>query len=110
MHVPTVRVAGVPQPLPSGVTVIDVREDGEWQAGHIDGSLHLPLHELPARLDEVPEGQLLVVCRVGARSAHAVAYLTQHGHDAVNLDGGLVEWEAAGRALASDAGAPPYVA
>ncbi|KAA1421961.1 rhodanese-like domain-containing protein [Nocardioides humilatus] len=110
MQIPTVSIHGVPDPLPAGVTVVDVRQDDEWQAGHVDGSLHIPLHDLPARIDEIPEGQILVVCRVGARSAQAVAYLAQRGHDAINLDGGLYEWEAAARPLVSDTGGPAYVA
>ena len=110
MRIPTVSVDGVPDPLPDGVTVVDVRELGEWQAGHIDGSLHIPLHELPARVTDLPEGRLLVVCKVGGRSAQAVGYLSQYGHEAVNLDGGLLDWEAAGRGLVTDSGASPYVA
>lgn len=110
MSIPTVAVDGVPDPLPEELTVIDVREDGEYAAGHIDGSLHIPLYDLPARLAEIPDGQLLVVCKVGGRSAQAVAYLSQQGHDAVNLAGGLLEWEASARALVSGSGGTPYVA
>lgn len=110
MRIPTVAVDGIPDPLPEGITVIDVREDGEWQAGHIAGSVHIPLNDLPTRVSEMPEGQLLVVCKVGARSAHAVGYLAQHGHDAFNLDGGLLDWEAAGRKLVTDSGGTAYVA
>ena len=65
--------------------------------------------ELPTRLGEVPEGQVLVVCKVGARSAQVVGYLAQQGRDVVNLDGGLLDWEAAGRALVSETGQPPVV-
>ena len=107
--IPTVAVRGVPDPLPEGLHVLDVREDDEWQAGHIDGALHVPLHELVTRLGELPEGQTLVVCKVGGRSARAVAYLQQHGHDAVNLDGGLLDWQAEGRSLVSETGAPAEV-
>jgi rhodanese-related sulfurtransferase len=110
VHIPTVSVDGVPDPLPDGLTVIDVREQVEWDAGHVEGSRHIPLQELPARVGELPEGQILVVCTVGGRSARAVAYLAQQGHDAFNLDGGLLDWEAAGRALVSETGATPYVA
>src|SRR5689334_16380798 len=110
MRIPTVSVDGIPDPLPAGLTVVDVREDGEWAAGHVDGSVHIPLSEIPTRVGELPAGQLLVVCKVGGRSARAVGYLAQLGHDAVNLDGGLLDWEAAGRALVTDSGAAPYVA
>ena len=110
MNVPTVAIDGVPQPLPDTVTVVDVREDSEWQAGHIDGALHIPLQELPLRAGELPDGQLLLVCTVGGRSARAAAYLAQQGHDAYNLQGGLIDWDAAGRPLVSETGAAPYVA
>ena len=107
--VPTVAISGVPDPLPDDLAVLDVREPVEWSHAHIDGALHIPLGELMARLDELPDQQLLVVCRVGARSAHATAYLVAQGRDAVNLDGGMLEWEAAGRAMVSETGQPPVV-
>ncbi len=65
--------------------------------------------ELPARLDEVPTAQTLVVCKVGGRSAQAVAYLRAQGRDVVNLDGGMLDWQAAGRPMVSDTGHPPQV-
>jgi rhodanese-related sulfurtransferase len=49
------------------------------------------------------------VCKIGARSAQAVAYLRQHGRDVVNLDGGMLDWEAAGRPMVSENGGPPQV-
>ena len=107
--IPTVGVHAVPDPLPEGVTVLDVREPVEWQHGHIDGAVHIPLALLPVRRTELPDAQLLVVCRVGGRSAQAVMWLQQQGHDAVNLDGGMLEWEGAGRPMVSESGAPPSV-
>jgi len=107
--IPTVTVDGVPDPLPDGLHVLDVREDAEWVHGHIDGARHVPLSRLPASGSDLPEGQLLVVCRVGSRSARAVAYLQQLGHDVVNLDGGMLDWELAGRPMVSETGAPPQV-
>ncbi len=110
MSVPTVAVSGVPDPLPEELTVLDVREDFEWQAGHIDGALHVPLGELPDRLTEIGDGQTLVVCKVGGRSGQAVAWLAEQGYDVVNLDGGMLDWAAAGRPLVSETGAAPTVA
>lgn len=109
MHVPTVSLSGVPDPLPDGLAVLDVREQVEWVHGHIEGAVHIPLSTLPERVSDVPEGQVLVVCKVGARSARAVAYLAQTGHDVVNLDGGMLDWEAAGRPMVSETGAAPQV-
>lgn len=109
MSLPTVAMSGVPDPLPDNLAVLDVREPQEWAHGHIEGAVHVPLMELPQRLGELDEQQTLVVCKVGARSAHAVDFLRQQGFDAVNLDGGLLEWEAAGRPLVSETGRPPVV-
>jgi rhodanese-related sulfurtransferase len=113
MEIPTASVSGVPDPLPDDLLVLDVREDDEWRAGHVEGSLHVPLMELGARYPELAERlageQALVVCRVGNRSAYAAGFLIQQGIDAVNLEGGLVEWEAAGRALVTDGDHRPMV-
>ena len=57
----------------------------------------------------MPAAGRVVVCKVGARSAQAAAYLAQQGHDVVNLDGGMVEWAAAGRPMVSDTGRPAQV-
>jgi rhodanese-related sulfurtransferase len=107
--VPTVGISGVPDPLPDGLVVLDVREPVEWHHGHIEGALHIPLGELTSRVEEVPEGQTLVVCKVGARSAQAVMWLARQGRDVVNLDGGMLDWESAGRAMVSESGQPPLV-
>lgn len=107
--IPTVDVTHLPDPLPEGLTVLDVREKVEWVHGHIDGATHIPLMELPARLGELSDEQTLVVCKVGGRSAQAVAYLTANGRDAVNLAGGMVDWFAAGRPMVSDNGSHPLV-
>lgn len=109
MGIPTVSIDQVPHPLPEGLTVLDVREPMEWAYGHIEGALHIPLGTLPARVDELPSGQVLVVCKVGGRSAQATMWLQQQGHEVVNLDGGMLDWEAAGRPMVSESGQPPQV-
>jgi rhodanese-related sulfurtransferase len=107
--VPTVAISGVPDPLPENLHVLDVREDVEWTHGHIEGATHIPLAEVPARVEEVPEGQTLVVCKVGGRSARAVAFLQARGRNVVNLDGGMLDWSAAGRPMVSETGSDPQV-
>jgi rhodanese-related sulfurtransferase len=110
MEIPTASVEGVPDPLPEGLLVLDVREDDEWRAGHVAGSLHIPLMELGTRCVEMPAAaQTLVVCRVGSRSAYAAGFLIRQGIDAVNLEGGLVAWAGAARALVADGEGPPTV-
>ena len=108
--IPTVTIDGVPNPLPEALTILDVREDIEWEHGHIEGALHVPLMELPQRLADLPVAdQVLVVCKVGGRSAQAVGYLVQQGLDAVNLQGGMIDWADAGRPMVSENGRPPQV-
>lgn len=97
--VPTVTATEVPA---DGV-LIDVREDDEWAAGHAGQAVHLPLGDLPVRLGEVPrDARVHVVCRSGARSARAVAFLLEQGVDAVNVDGGMRAWAAAGLPMTAD--------
>ena len=107
MSIPTIEQSGVPDPVP--VAVLDVREDDEWAAGHIEGAVHIPLMDVPARMGDLPEGQILVVCKAGGRSAQAVAYLRHQGYEVVNLAGGMLEWAAAGRPMVSETGEQPYV-
>ena len=98
MNVPSVGIDEVSDPTADGWVVLDVREPYEWADGHIDGALHIPLGELPARVGELdPEARTLVVCHVGARSARATAWLHQQGFDAANLAGGMDAWEGVGR-------------
>lgn len=98
-----------PGQIPESATLLDVREADEWAAGHAPHAVHLPMSEIAARLHDVPAGPLAVVCRVGGRSAQVTAFLTQQGHDAVNVAGGMLAWEAEGRPLATDGGAPARV-
>lgn len=107
---PTTTVELLPAPLPPGVTVLDVREQPEWDAGHVEGAAHVPLSQLAQRVGEVPtDGQVLCVCRVGARSTSAALFLRSRGVDAVNLAGGLCAWTGAGRPLVRDSGAGTLV-
>lgn len=97
--------------VPPGAVILDVREDDEWEAGHVDGSTHVPLSELPARAGDIPAADpLVVVCRVGGRSAQVTAWLRQQGREAVNLSGGLEAWQDAGRPLVTGDGRPGRVA
>jgi rhodanese-related sulfurtransferase len=80
----------------TGTALIDVREEHEFAAGHVPGSVNLPMSTLGSRLDELPGEPFDVICQVGGRSARVVEVLTARGHDATNVDGGMSEWIAAG--------------
>lgn len=67
-------------------TVLDARRNGEYAEGHIEGSTHIPLHELLGRLDEVPAGRVYVHCQSGYRASIAASLLDRAGHDVVLVD------------------------
>lgn len=106
-QIPTVRVSD----LPDDVLLLDVREPDEWAAGHAPGAVHIPLGEIPARLDELPETDepLAVVCRSGGRSQRAVQWLVHQGFDVANVEGGMRGWASACKPLTSDDTTEPHV-
>jgi rhodanese-related sulfurtransferase len=84
----------------AGALVVDVRREREWRDHHVPGSVHLPLTDLEARAEELPEGRVLIVfCTGGLLSRGAANLLTELGFDAVSLARGLMAWRAAGGAL-----------
>ncbi|GAA2815104.1 rhodanese-like domain-containing protein [Crossiella cryophila] len=96
--------------VPQDAYLLDVREDDEWAAGHAEGAKHIPMGEVVARLDELAnDGVVHVICRAGGRSARVTAYLNSNGWDAINVDGGMQLWQAAGRPLVAESGAEPTV-
>ena len=66
--------AGVP-----GEVVVDVRLGTEWRDGHLQSAIHIPLHELPDRFDDVPAGRVWVHCAAGYRAAVAGSLLARFG-------------------------------
>ncbi|RSM69036.1 rhodanese-like domain-containing protein [Kibdelosporangium aridum] len=105
-NVPSVTV----QDVPADVTLLDVREQDEWDAGHAPEALHIPMGELVERLGELPgDKDVYVICRSGGRSARVAAYLNGNGWDATNVDGGMQSWQAAGKNMVSESQAQPQV-
>ncbi|WP_405935170.1 MBL fold metallo-hydrolase [Streptomyces longwoodensis] len=80
------------------VVVLDVRRDSERAGGYIEGSLHIPIHELHGRIGEVPDGRVWVHCAGGMRAAIAASLLDATGRDVVAVDDGFD--------AAADAGLP----
>ena len=85
------------------VVLIDVRTVVEFAQGAIQGSKHIPLHMLPLVSDQLEnEKPVIIICRSGARSAQACAFLGSKGFANVyNLRGGVIGWAQAGMALAA---------
>jgi rhodanese-related sulfurtransferase len=74
--------------------LLDVRQPWEFELARIEGSMHLPMHEVPRRHGELdPSGEIVVICHHGMRSAQVTQYLDQLGFKNVyNLSGGIDAW------------------
>jgi len=99
-----------PRDLADDAVLLDVREQDEWDAGHAPNAVHIPLAEVPSRLDELPDTEPLpVVCRSGGRSGRAVQWLSAQGYDVVNVSGGMKAWVQADKTVISDRGTAPEI-
>ena len=74
--------------------MLDVRTPAEWNNGHIEGAMHIPLNRLQQRMAEVPrDTKLAVICRSGYRSSIATSLLHAAGvHDVIDVTGGMDAW------------------
>ncbi len=77
--------------------LLDVREPYEWRQVHLPDALHIPMNDVPQRLDELPKTEPIVVfCAHGMRSYGVAAYLIEQGYQASSLAGGITAWVSAG--------------
>lgn len=91
--------------LKDGAQLVDVRAEHEWEAGRIEGAVHLPLAELSERAGEIERDRPVVLyCRGGNRSTMAADALAAEGYEAVKLSEGIVGWAEAGLPLEPDGG------
>lgn len=80
-----------------GALAVDVREPGEYLAGHIPGVRLVPMGEVGLRLQEIPRNEpVYVVCATGNRSLTVTGMLIREGYDAYSVSGGTSGWESAG--------------
>ena len=77
-------------------SIIDVREQNEHDAVRIPNVPLIPMSEFVERLDELPDGPLVIMCRSGGRSASVAEYLEDEvgRTDVANLEGGIIAWAA----------------
>ncbi|MBF6214201.1 rhodanese-like domain-containing protein [Nocardia puris] len=116
-EIPSVPVSAVPgefddtaRPDPARAILLDVREPDEWELGHAPGAVHIPMADVPARAEELDyDAELYVICRQGGRSIEVVRYLNHVGFEAVNVSGGMVAWQQAGRPLVADGDHPAKI-
>jgi len=86
--------------IESGATLIDVRREYEYAAGHLEGARNIEMNELTAHAEEIDrERPVVFYCRSGNRSSMAADAFQQAGYDAHNLAGGIAAWSDAGRPL-----------
>ena len=78
----------------SSPTIIDVREEFELEISKIDSAIHIPMNQVPKRLEELnPDNEYVVMCRTGVRSSQICEFLTnQNFRSIANLTGGINEW------------------
>jgi rhodanese-related sulfurtransferase len=97
-----VAVSELQRELAKGpIQIVDVREPEEWGAGHIPGSIHIPMGDVATRMAELdPELPVVTVCRIGVRSLLSADELLLAGFgDVRSLAGGIVAWDEAGQPL-----------
>ena len=107
-EIPSVPVTELPADFvgETNAILLDVREPDEWAEGHVPGALHIPLADVPARIDEIdPDARLYVICHAGGRSEQALRYLMQRGYEGANVVGGMMSWAQTGRPLEYGSGA-----
>jgi rhodanese-related sulfurtransferase len=108
---PAVDARRAAELVQSGAVLLDVRERGEWDAGHAPMARHLPLGRLQAEASRLPNDRtIVVVCRSGNRSAQATKALNAAGWTALNLSGGMHAWQRAGGPIVGRGGRPGFVA
>jgi len=75
-------------------TFLDCREPWEYQTAHIEGARHIPMQDIPARIQEFdPEDHIVVICHHGVRSMNVTAWLRQEGYqNAQSMAGGIDRW------------------
>jgi hydroxyacylglutathione hydrolase len=76
------------------LSILDVRQDAEWRAGHLPGAVHIPVGMIPARSGDAPsQGQLVTMCAAGMRAAMAASVLRRVGYDPIVVaPGGFEDW------------------
>jgi hydroxyacylglutathione hydrolase len=94
MSVETLR-STIEDSRPGGLRVVDVRSAREWRAGHIDGSINIPVGEIPSRARELPDAPIATICEGGYRSSLAASLLAHEGVSRLfNVVGGMTAYRA----------------
>ena len=104
MSIIEVSVEELEAALAGGARLIDVRETGEYEDGHVPGAVHVALGDVAENVEAFQPtnevgGPTYVICKSGGRSMRACEFLAQQGIEAVNVAGGTTEWIVSGRTV-----------
>ena len=101
---PDIDIDTLARSAEEGATVIDVREPGEYVAGHVPGATPMPMGQLASRLGELDRGRrVYVLCASGNRSAAMTDVLVANGFEAYSVAGGTRAWARSGRPVENGA-------
>jgi rhodanese-related sulfurtransferase len=99
-----VTIDELEQAIAQGAHVVDVREQDEFDAGHVPNAHLIPLNTVPDRMGEIPEGETVwLICQGGVRSMKAANYLEAQGYNVVSVAGGTGSWIGAGKSVSFEA-------
>lgn len=99
-----VTIDELEQAIAQGAHVVDVREQDEFDAGHVPNAHHIPLNTVSDRVSEIPEGETVwLICQGGVRSMKAANYLEAQGYNVVSVAGGTGSWIGAGKTVSFEA-------
>jgi len=99
-----VTIDELEQAIAQGAHVVDVREQDEFNAGHVPNAHLIPLNTVPDRMSEIPEGETVwLICQGGVRSMKAANYLEAQGYNVVSVAGGTGSWIGAGKSVSFEA-------
>ncbi len=96
--------------LLTGALLLDVREIEEFEAGHVQGAINIPLSELNERYIELDKNdEIHIICKSGGRSAQATEFLASAGYNVRNVSGGSLDWYSEELPFISENGEEPTV-
>lgn len=110
-RVPSVSASEARELVRAGAQLVDVRETGEWNAGHAPQAIHIPTGQVDARLNRFKKDKdIVVVCRSGNRSRGVTSKLRKQGYEAYSLSGGMRAWQTVGGQVMDRRGRPGRIA
>ena len=93
----SITATAAQEAVSNGAVLVDVRSNGEWNAGHAPSATHLPVEKVRTQVSRLSKSErIIMICRSGARSAQAAAALAELGYQVSSVKGGMRAWKRAG--------------